>query len=414
MKAINQLFTKIILTICLCGSLQAENLSSETNQGISDLDSLVLSNNDLGVEVYRQIDQGGNVVFSPYCLSTALQMLYAGSAGITHAQMARILHFVLPEEKLQTSASELAGELGTGGRRSSDDFILSIGNSLWVQGGHPLLPDFEKIVSQKYKGIAKTVDFKRKPDSTRAEINQWIKTQTRGKIMDLLGPREITELTRVVLVSTLYLNGKWQNQFDPNLTRPTPFFPSESQTITLPMMSITGNFQYLKDREFAILELPYHTRAESPKVAMYIVLPNSTFGLRNVERSLSAQRLLGLIHQMKPTKVTVSLPKFKMTSSFDLKNALEKLGLADPFTSKADFSGIDGTQDLQVSNVIQKAFISVDEKGTEAGIATAIPIGLTAIREAAPEVFLADHPFQFFVIDKLTGTFILMGRVTQP
>lgn len=416
MIKLNDLFVNFLMVISFVTSnLIAQNSDSEPTQEISDLNSLVMTNNDFGMEIYRQLSQNEeNLVFSPYNLSTALQMLYAGSQGLTQSQMARILHFVLAPEQLYQSAAELSHSLTSNRKGVYEDSFLTISNSIWVQSGHAILPEFEKTVTEKFKGAVKAADFINKADASRVEINQWIKSQTRGKITDLLGPRDISETSRIVLVSALFMSGKWQNQFDPNLTRPTAFFPYPSKTITVPMMSVTDYFPYIQQTDFSMVELPYSTKAPSPKLSMLIVLPHKTFGLKDVERSLSAQRLLSLVGQMKPARLTVTVPKFKISSNYSLRQVLEKLGLIDPFSAKADFSGINGAQNLMVSNVLQKAYITIDEKGTEAGVATAVPMGLKAIREPTPELFLADHPFQFYVIDKLSGSIIFMGRIIQP
>lgn len=415
MKNLGHAFALFVMFSFAGIDMPAEVPSKGSTEGISDLESLVLINNELGLELYHLINQREeNLVFSPYSLSIGLQMLYAGTAGITQSQMARVLHYTFAPQKLHQAASALAEELATTDRRTLDALFLVIANSLWVQVEHPILPDFVKSITDSYKGVVKDVDFSRKASAVRIEINEWVKAQTNGKIVDLLSQGEISAITRMVLVSTLYMHGKWQHIFDPILTRLTPFFPYPSKTITVPMMSMTTDLPYLKEKNFAMVELAYATKAPAPKLAMFIILPHETFGLKEVENSLSAQQLLGLMRRLKPARLTVSVPKFKLSKSLDFKSLLEKMGLTAPFSSRADFSAIDGTQNLVASNVLQKVFISVDENGTEAGVATAIPFGLKAFKEPTPELFLADHPFLFFVVDKLTGTFLLIGRVVQP
>lgn len=385
------------------------------SEGISDFESLVLINNDLGLKIYNLIsDTTSNLVFSPYSLATALEMVYAGAAELTQSQMTRILHLTQPSEVLKASAAALTDLLISSGKHLYDDPLLLINNSLWVQTGHPILPDFEKTISSSYKGIVKGLDFRNKGDQARAEINNWIKAQTKGKISDLLQASDISNATRMLLVSTLYINGKWEKPFDPRLTRPMPFFPHPSKTLTLPMMTLTADLPYVKRKNFAAVELNYATKAANPKLAMIIILPTDTFGLKDVESSLSAQQLKDLIQDFKSNRVTISLPKFKVTSTINMKELLEKMGLSEPFSVHADFSAIDGTQDLRMSTVLQRTYISVDEKGTEAGLATAVAFDLKAIKGATPDLFVVDHPYMYYVVDKLTGTILLIGRIIQP
>lgn len=390
--------------------LEATGVKTET---ISDQESLVLINNELGMQIYNLLnDSGGNVVFSPYSVSTALQMVYAGAAELTQSQMTRVLHFTLSIATLQSSAAAITDQLTPSTKRSSENPLLLISNSLWVQSGHPILPDFEKTITSNYKGKVKAVDFRNKLDQSRQEINSWVKTQTNGKITDLVSPTSITNATRMLLVTALYMNGKWLHTFDPNLTRAMPFFPYPSSTVTVPMMSLTASLPYVKKRNFAAIQLDYATKAASPKLSMIIVLPHDTYGLKEVESSMSAVKMKDLLQELKETSVTVSLPKFKVTSMTDVKSVLEKMGLSDPFSGHADFSGIDGTQDLRISAVIQKAYLSIDERGTEAGVATSAALGVRSMQ--TPEIFIADHPFMFYVIDRVTGAILFVGRIVRP
>lgn len=390
-------------------------IPSGKSEGISDFESLVLIDNELGWQIYNLVsDTESNLVFSPYSLVTALQMVYAGAAELTQSQMARVLHFTPPSEAIKSSAAALTEALITTGKRSSDGPLLLINNSLWVQTGHPILPDFEKSIISDYKGVIKGMDFRNKGDQAGVEINNWVKAQTKEKMTDLLGASDISSATRMLLISTFYMNGKWENPFDPRLTRPMPFFPRRSETLTVPMMTLTADLPYVKKRDFSAVELNYAGKAANPKLAMIIILPNETFGLKRVESSLSAQQLRDLLREFKASRVTISLPKFKVTSTLTIQRALGKMGLTEPFSARADFSTIDGTQDLRMSTVLQKAYISIDEKGTEAGLALSVAFDLKAIKGVTPELFVVDHPYMYYVVDKLTGVILLVGRIIQP
>lgn len=391
------------------------NAPQSASKGISDLESLVLINNELGLQMYRQIDnQDANLVYSPYSIATALQMAYAGAAGLTQSQMARVLHFTPAPQVLNSSAEALVAQLTPPNKRTFDDPTLLMSNSLWVQSGHPVLPDFEKSITENYKGSVKGLDFRNKGEQAITEINNWVKAQTKGKVSEILGPGDISNATRMLLMSTLYLNGKWEHAFDPRLTRAMPFFPYPSKTITLPMMTLTADLPYVVKNNFTAVELDYATKAANPKLAMIIILPKETFGLKDVEASLSAQGMVDLLKELKPARLTISMPKFKVSSTLNLKNVLEKMGLNEPFSQHADFSGMDGTQDLRMGAILQKVYLSADEKGTEAGLATAVPFDLRAIKGASAELFVVDHPFMFYVVDKITGAILFIGRIIQP
>jgi serpin B len=401
--------------LSLSGEERSLQPSREDSPILTEMDTLVLSNNELGFDIYSRINKGDqNLVFSPYSIATVLEMLYAGSAGLTQSQMSRVLHITQTPSVLEEAVSHLTNGLANKNRHTGDDFTLNAANALWVQHDHPILPAFEKSMTTAYKGIIKAVDFKDKADFSRLQVNDWVKAQTQGKIVDLLSSQDVTRSTRLILVSALYMHAKWQSIFDSSLTQPMPFFPFPSRTLTVPMMSSTTNYGFQREKNFSIVELPYAIKEDSPKVAMYIVLPHETYGLQEVEKSINAQSLLNLMRGLKKVNLTLTIPKFKITSTIGLKDLLEGMGLTDPFSSDANFSGIDGTKDLQVSNVLQKAFIAVDEKGTEAGVASAVTIGVKSILAEPSEILTVDHPFLFFIVDKVSGTYLFMGRVVMP
>lgn len=381
---------------------------------LSDVDQLVLSNNEFGYQLYSLMKKRDeNLIFSPYNLSTALEMVYAGSSGLTQSQTARVHRLTLNPKSLEQAAAKLASGLRTK-HSGQDELFLSIANSLWVQERHPILPAFKETITKSYKGSVRSVNFQTMAEAARKEINDWVKTQTQGKIVDLLQANQLQKTTRLLLVSALYMRGKWQNPFNISLTQLLPFFPSPSKTLTLPTMSLTTSLPYLKGDNFAMVELPYASKEESVQLSLFIVLPEETYGLETIEKQLSSQKLLDLSRRLQNTQLTLSIPKFKISSTLSLKPVLEQVGLTDLFSSTADLSGIDGTQDLQVTDVMQKGFLTVDENGSEAGVATAISIGLTSFVTQPPELFTADHPFLFFVADKVTGTILFLGRVVFP
>ncbi|MGZ3632790.1 MAG: serpin family protein [Parachlamydiaceae bacterium] len=418
MKSLKVLFVAVALLVGNWHLLAQEEVSESQIDlpVLTDVDTLVLSNNALGFDLYSHIQKRDqNLVFSPYSIATALQMVYVGAEGLTQSQMSRVLHFTLPLPALEEAATSLTKGLVSKTKRAGDDFLLNVANGMWVQQGHPILPTFETSVSSAYKGVIKSVDFKNKSEAVLSDINAWVKAQTQGKITDLLSSSAVSSATRLILISTLYMQAKWQTIFNASLTLSMPFFPYPSRTLTVPMMSSTGLYGFQKEKDFSIVELPYAVKGSNPKVAMYIVLPHEKYGLQEVEQSLNSNDLFTLIRGLKQANLTLLLPKFKVTSTIGVKELLEAMGLAEPFASSANFSGIDGTTDLQITDVLQKAFIEVDEKGTEAGAASAVSVGLKSVlTQEPPENVTVDHPFLFFVIDKLTGALLFMGRVVMP
>jgi serpin B len=368
--------------------------------------------NEFALDVYAQLrGEEGNLFFSPYSISTALAMTYAGARGQTADEMAKTLHFTLDQEHLHPAMGALIRELNDPGKPSG--YQLSVANALWGQKGQPFRKDFLDLTRTDYGAGLHEVDFARATEAARKTINTWVEQQTRDKIKELLKPGILDPDTRLVLTNAIYFKGDWVYQFDKKRTHQADFHVTEKQTVQVPLMSMTnekGEFKYLKGDDFQALELPYAGK----HLAMVLFLPDKLDGLAEFEKGLTAAKLDGWIGQLKPTKeVFVALPKFKMTKEFSLKDMLTKMGMRQAFDpDKADFSGIDGSRDLYISAVIHKAFVDVNEEGTEAAAATAVVIKPTAVR-LTPR-FQADHPFLFLIRDNRSGSILFLGRVADP
>lgn len=382
----------------------------------NNLQSLVMSSNALGFNIYQSIKQAeDNLVFSPYSLFIALGMVYVGSEGSTQSQMARVLSIPLRSESLARSFDLLTTTLSKDTKKGGYDFILNISNSLWMQRGRPILPEFSNSIVEDFHGQIKAVDFSTRAEDARIDINNWIRERTSGKINQLFERGEVSIDTQMLIVSTLYLKAKWAAAFNESFTRQTPFFPSASKTLTVPMMSVTGSFSYLHNAQFSLVELPYDSRnAGGLNLAMYVLLPRDIFGLSALESQIDSQKLSSWINKMTQTKVIVSLPRFKVVSSFSFEEILKKLGMVAPFSNSADFSKINGFQDLKLSKIIQKSYIMVDEKGSEAAAASGASFVSKSMDLEKSEIFLADHPFMFFILDKGTGGILFMGKILLP
>jgi serpin B len=379
-----------------------------------DTQGVVTGNTEFAVNLYDKLRAGdNNVIFSPYSISVALAMTYGGARGDTAQQMAHTLHFNLPPDKLHSSFAALEDNLNAAQKKGK--IQLAIADSLWPQAGSPFLPDFLALCRTYYGASITPVDYKGHTEAARKTINSWVEDRTKRKIVNLLQPNTLDSSTRLVLVNAIYFKGNWESPFDAADTmKKASFQLSAEKTVTAPLMRQTDFFSYAETSELQILELPY----EGGDLSMQVLLPRTVDGLGNLESKLTAQHLADWTAHLNSQKVHVYLPKFKMTSEFSLAAMLAVLGMPDAFDpSRADFSGMDGRKELNVSAVIHKAFVEVNEKGTEAAAATAVAVapGAAAPSKEPPiPIFRADHPFLFLIRDNRNGSILFLGRITNP
>lgn len=371
----------------------------------------VSNNTAFACDLYAQLkSQEGNLFFSPYSVSTALAMTYAGARGETATQMARTLRFTLPQADLHPAFTALAAQMNA--VQQAGQVQLSIANSLWPHKSYPFLEEYRALVKKNYGTIITPVDFAKEEPKARAQINQWVEEKTQKKITNVIGA-PIDPLTRLVLVNAVYFKGNWEIQFKAAQTQQSPFFITVEKSVQAPLMSQTHEFKYGAWQNAQLIELPY----AGTELSMLVILPagKTPRELAEVENALSVERLTEWRAQMRKQKVQLFLPKFKVTwGVHSLKNSLLALGIRDAFAEdKADFSGMDGKRDLLVSDVLHKAFVSVDEAGTEAAAATAVVMQAKS-EPARPPVFRADHPFLFLIQENRTGSILFLGRVTDP
>jgi len=378
-----------------------------------DLATLVQGNNRFGLELYRSLSgQDGNLFFSPFSISLALAMTYAGARGDTEAQMADALNFDLPQERLHLAYNQLDLDLATHGETKTADgqpLQLAIANAVWAQQGHPFLQAYLDLIAMNYGAGIHLADFITQPDAARREINDWVAGQTKDKIKDLLPEGVPDPMTRMVLVNAIYFKADWVRQFDPNSTSDQPFHLLDGSEVQARMMSRGLGIPYAQGNGYQAVELPY----VGGTAAMDILVPDEG-NFTQFETALDAGRLVQILGDMQPTSVQFGMPRFSFTSQFGLADQLSALGMADAFDPVlADFSGMDGQRDLYVSAVIHKAFVAVDEKGTEAAAATGVIMEATG----APlfEVNLTiDRPFIFLIRDLPSGQILFVGRVLDP
>ena len=366
------------------------------------------ANTKFALDMYASLCQKeGNIFYSPYSISTALAMTYAGACENTKKEMAQALHFDLLEENIHPAFNELQSFLQK--IQKEEPVILNIANALWIEKMYQLKKDFIDLNKKYYSANIFSVDFRNNPEKSRLKINDWVEEKTEEKIKDLLVQGTINDLTRLVLTNAIYFLGEWNNKFNPKATGDNFFWLDDTNKVTVPMMYQEDTFGYAAGDGIQILEMPY--KGES--LSMVVFLPEKQDGLKELEGLLIVENLEKWLACLKRQKVETYFPKFKMTQSFNLNDVLKSLGMKEAFTRSADFSNMEPRRELFISDVIHKAFVEVDEKGTEAAAATAVVMELASMPLNVP-VFKADHPFIFIIRERATNAVLFLGRLINP
>ena len=380
---------------------------------VSDGAELIGGNSAFAFELYQILrEQNDNLFYSPYSISLALAMTYAGARGETERQMADTLDFTLPQDRLHPAFNGLDVELASRGEGAGgadgEGFRLNVVNAIWGQRGYDFLAEFLDVLAENYGAGLRLLDFAGDPEASRVAINDWVSEQTEGRIEDLIPPNVINPLTRLVLTNAIYFNAAWNMPFDPDRTEDGTFHLLDDSTVTVPMMRQTESLGYAEGEGYQAVELPYDGR----ELSMVILLPEAgEFG--SFEASLDAERVAAMLKDLTPGQVALTMPKFEIESGFSLVDALTAMGMPDAFSAAADFSGMDGSHELFISEVVHKAFVSVDEAGTEAAAATAVVMQLKGAPMAPIEVTV-DRPFVFLIRDIETGAILFIGRIVSP
>jgi serpin B len=378
----------------------------------ADQAEVTKGNNAFALDLYGHLrEQKGNLFFSPESISTVFAMADAGARGPTAAEMARVFHFTLPPDRLHPAMGALLADMNA----PHPGYELRVADALWAQQDARFLPNYLQLMQSDYGADFHRVDFKTQPEAVRGTINGWVEQQTNNRIQNLIGPGVLTPMTRLVLTNAIYFKGTWRNPFEKGATQDGEFHLSAAQTATAPLMHRTGAYRYYDGGAFQELELPY----EGDDLAMVVLLPKQTDGLPALEQRFTAAAAQQWIDELAPAhKVILTLPRFTMTQQFELSGTLSAMGMPQAFTPAADFSGMTGKPELSISAAIHKAFIDVNEEGTEAAAATSTVMVATAMlrpaQEPPPIIFRADHPFLFMIRDTKTGGILFMGRVEDP
>ena len=398
------------------GELLISDTPRETSPEITpeQLALLVEGNTAFAFELYQALRTGeeGNFFYSPHSISVALAMTYAGARGLTGEQMAATLHFLLEGEDLHPAFNWLDIELdsrgeGTAGK-DGDGFRLNIVNAIWGQRDYGFLPAFLDVLAENYGAGLRILDFITETEQSRLAINDWVSDQTEGRIEDLIPQGAIDALTRLVLTNAIYFNAAWECPFDEDMTTNGPFYLLDGEQVTVPMMRQTESFGYTAGAGYQAVELLY----DGGELSMLIFLPGAG-AFPDFEAGLDAGLVAGIIGGLQPARVALAMPGFEFDSEFSLTDALVAMGMPVAFSGAADFSGMTGSPDLCISEVLHKAFVSVDEAGTEAAAATAVIMRETAV-PAEPVEMTLNRPFIFLIRDIDTGAILFLGRVLDP
>ncbi len=385
------------------------------NSGVTldGMQKVVDSNNKFAFDYYNRLkdnseNKGKNIFFSPYSISTALAMTYEGAREKTAEEMQSVFYFIEDDEERRTSYAGLYSEIN----KKDKEYKLSTANALWAEKDYKFLDEYFNTITQFYGGKITNLDFKTETEKSRKIINSWVEDQTNDKIKNLIPEGMMDPMTRLVLTNAIYFKGDWVFEFDKDLTKNDDFKIGSGGIVKVPMMARTDEdaiFNYGETEDLQVLEMMY----KGEELSMLVFLPQED-NLENLENIFSAEKLVEWKNSLKKENVKVFMPKFKFETKYFMAGDLSDMGMPTAFSSNADFSGMDGTNNLYIDSVIHQAFVDVNEEGTEAAAATAVIMReLSAMPERVP-IFRADHPFIFAIQHRESGEILFIGRVINP
>ncbi|XP_010205246.2 serpin B10-like [Colius striatus] len=412
------------------------------------MEALHKANTSFALDFFKhecQNDGDKNILFSPLSISSALATVYLGAKGNTADQMAKVLHFnkaegarnvtttirmqvySRTEERLsnryacfQKTEVGKSDNIHTGFKalnfeinQPTKNYQLKSVNQLYGEKSLPFSKEYLQLAKKHYNAEPQSVDFVGAADEIRREINSKVEHQTEGKIQNLLPPASVDSLTRLVLINALYFKGNWATKFEAEATRQRPFRLNMHTTKPVPMMYLSDKFNctYVESAQTDILELPYVNN----DLSMFILLPSDITGLQKLERELTFENLSAWTSPelMEKMKMEVYLPRFTLEEKYDLKSTLSMMGMQDAFIEgQADFTGMSEKGDLVLSQVFHKCYLEVNEEGTEAAAASSAALASRSL--GATIIFVADHPFLFFIRHNKTKSILFLGRFCSP
>lgn len=385
----------LILTIAIISylSLNAQN------------DNLTKSLNDYSFDLYNQMkSENENLFISPLSTYNALLIAYEGAKSETRQEFESVLH--IDNSDYLSNFKDFSENLITW--RDSSNY-LNISNAIWIQKDFSVKENYKKIIKQKYSSDLKTVDFKQKISATN-EINDWVTNKTNGLIENIISPEDINNDTRLVISNAINFIGKWSHKFDKNLTKLDDFYAMDKERSEIDFMNKTEYLKYYENNEYQFISKSYQGDDKS----FCIILPKKRYELTDLEKNFDNSKLVTIINNMHYSLVKLSIPKFKLETSYSLVESLKKLGLKKAFTKGADFSGITSRRPFLINKIDHKALIEIDEEKTEAASTTRITMMFGSTVVPKPKIVKADHPFTFMIIDNKTKGIIFIGRYVQP
>jgi serpin B len=388
-------------------------LLNDSGVNASDVTNLTDANNRFAFELYSELDGANpadsNIFFSPWSISSALAMTYEGARGQTADEMQSVFHFPADASVRRPAFASLYNSINAGGKK----YTLYTANALWAQKDYKFLDDYLSTVEEYYGGKTTNLDFVAETEKSRMTINDWVAGKTNDRIKDILPQGSVGEMTRLVLTNAVYFKGTWVLKFDKSDTADADFRVDSGRAVKVPMMYLHGEnatFNYTENNDLQALEMAY----DGGDLSMIVLLPKGD-SLASIKDYLSAQKLSELRGDFREKNVVLYMPKFTFKTKYSLPDTFKKMGMKLAFEwPGADFSGMDGTNMLYITDIFHQAFVQVDEEGTEAAAATAVIIGAGTAAPVHQIVFRADHPFVFLIQERSTGNILFLGRVSDP
>lgn len=379
-----------------------------TVEGIRNVEE---ASNKFAWEMYSEIsEEGENLLFSPYSISTALSMTYEGAKGDTAEEIKEVLGIPEKDDVRQPAIAAIYNRLNP----EEPEYEWGVANSVWIEEEYEALSEFIDTLERFYVAKAENLDFQSEPEASRVEINEWVKEKTNDLIEELFVEGSITVDTRLVIANAIHFKGEWMTGFEEEYTKEEEFHIDEENVVEVPMMQGEEEYGYYENDEVQILEMDY----KGEELSMLFFLPKDK-NLHSLEEDISLEEIDEWREEIEERKVSVYLPKFEMDTSYDLEEYLQNLGITSAFSKEADFTGMheEGEEELMIDDIVHDAFLSVDEEGTEAAAATGVefqPVSADMEDEEELPIFRADHPFLFLLQEKESGHILFLGRMIDP
>jgi len=411
------LLSSLVISGCT-QNLPAPNPRGDSSSGgISSGNAITEGNDRFALELYSNLandpaNKDQNLFFSPWSISSAMAVSYEGARNMTANEIRNVLHFSDDRDSLREGYSDFTSQYN----KIDAAYEFRTANALWIEKTYPILPAFSFNAIQYYQAHSQNLGFIEDPEGSRSRINDWIANQTDDKITNVIGQGVITPDTKLIITNAVYFKGIWVKEFEKIKTSQQAFRLSSGDTVPVMMMARNDTeslFRYGEKDNIQILEMPYRNDTGRP-LSMLILLPREG-NLTRLDNTLDINNLGDLKKTLKSQLVMVYLPEFRLNNGCQLSSTLQQMGMPTAFSPSADFSGIDGTQNLGIDNIIHRAYIDVNEEGTEAAGTTFVYYTLKGDHQNLhPPEFHADHPFIFIIQDSENGNILFMGRVLNP